>query len=125
LLSGFCKTAADFMVPPTEAAAWEKRYHHDIDKAGLRGFVFGHILEGRLHVNLLAEHEQDLPRCHELLESWAQSVTDAGGLLAAENGVGKLKKNLVLRFLAPQRREQIGSILSQLDPAGLFGGFEP
>jgi len=125
-LPRFHKCAADFMVPTEHAAqiaAWENRYHRDMAEAGLRGFVFGHILEGRLHVNLLPESETELDRCRELLNAWASSVSEAGGILTAENGTGKIKRPLVSRFLSAERLEQIRAILDQLDPRGLFGGF--
>ena len=124
-LPGFCKTAGDFMVSPESALRWERRYHRDMAEAGLRGFVFGHILEGRLHVNLLAEDEAAVRRCGELLESWAAAVVEEGGLLAAENGVGKLRAPLAVKFLSVRRLEQIQGIITRMDPGGVLanGGF--
>ena len=121
---GFYKTAADFMVPREKIRDWTNRYHADIAESQLRGFVFGHIMEGHLHVNLLAENEEESRRCLKLLDAWAVSVMENGGLLAAESGIGRLKKNLVSRFLKAERLAQIRGILSQLDPQSLLGGFD-
>jgi FAD/FMN-containing dehydrogenase len=111
------------MVSPESALGWERRYHRDMAVAGLRGFVFGHILEGRLHVNLLAEDEAASRRCGELLERWAAGVVAEGGVLVAENGAGKLRAALAVRFLGGQRLEQIRGIIERLDPGCVMGGF--
>jgi D-lactate dehydrogenase (cytochrome) len=121
-LPEFRKTAADFMVPPEKAVSWNARYHRDIAEARVRGFVFGHILEGRLHVNLLGEDAEAFRRCQTLLETWSAAVLEDGGLLAAENGAGRLKARLLSRFLSSERLDQIRHIIRRLDPQGLLGG---
>jgi D-lactate dehydrogenase (cytochrome) len=118
------KTALDFMVPPELAGTYCETFRRDIDGEGLRGFIFGHIAEGRLHVNLLPESREALCRGRALLNRWAASVVRDGGFLAAENGIGRLKRGLLYRHLAPERLEQIRSILSALDPQRIQGGFE-
>jgi FAD/FMN-containing dehydrogenase len=122
-LPDFYKTAADFMVPPETVRAWSSRYHQDIEESNLRGFVFGHIMEGRLHVNLLAETGEESRRCRELLYTWAAAVAEDGGILAAENGTGRLKRDIVSRYLTAERLSQIRAVLSQLDPRSALGGF--
>jgi D-lactate dehydrogenase (cytochrome) len=119
-----CKTAADFMVPPDLAGSYREIYRRDMAEAGLRGFVFGHIAEGRLHVNILPENPEELRRGRALLDHWAALVTGDDGLLAAENGIGRLKRELFFRHLPPARLAQIRSILRALDPQGTLGGFE-
>jgi D-lactate dehydrogenase (cytochrome) len=119
------KIALDFMVKPEQAAAYREMYRRDMEAEGLRGFVFGHIAEGRLHVNILPENQEELRRSRALQDRWAASVRRSGGLLAAENGIGRLKRDLLCRHLSPERLVQIRSILHTLDPAGILGGFEP
>jgi D-lactate dehydrogenase (cytochrome) len=117
------KTASDFAVPPRLAGSYRETYRRDMADAGLRGFVFGHIAEGRLHVNLLPENPEELRRSRALLDRWAASVLEDGGLLAAENGIGRLKRD-ICRRLPPARLAQIRSILRALDPRGILGGFD-
>ena len=121
-LSGFYKTASDFQISPASAAQWICRCHQDIERAGLRGFVFGHILQGRLHVNLLARGADEIPRCRALLDAWAALVLSEGGLISSENGIGKIKTPLVMRYLSTGRLSQMQTILTALDPAGVLGG---
>ena len=119
------KLAADFMVPPELAGTWRETYRRDMEEEGVRGLVFGHIAEGRLHVNLLPENREELCRGRDLMDRWAAMVVGDGGLLAAENGIGRLKRRLLHRHLSPERLEQIRSILRALDPQGILGGFGP
>jgi FAD/FMN-containing dehydrogenase len=123
-LPELCKTAADFMVPPALAGTYRENYRRDLEQERLRGFVFGHIAKGRLHVNILPGSREELRRGRALLDHWAASVIRDGGLLAAENGIGQLKRDLLHRYLPPARLEQIRSILGVLDPQGILGGFE-
>jgi FAD/FMN-containing dehydrogenase len=112
------------MVKPEQAAAYGEMYRRDMDEEGLRGFVFGHIAEGRLHVNLLPENQMELRRGRDLLVRWAASVVEDGGFRAAENGIGRLKRDILRRHLSPERLIQLRSILRILDPAGILGGLE-
>jgi D-lactate dehydrogenase (cytochrome) len=123
-LPELCKTAADFAVPPHLAGAYRETCRRDLAEAGLRGFVFGHIAEGRFHVNILPKSPEELHRSRILLDRWAALVIEEGGLLAAENGIGQLKRNLLFRHLPPARLAQICAILRALDPRGILGGFE-
>jgi D-lactate dehydrogenase (cytochrome) len=123
-LPELCKTAADFAVPPYLAGSYRETCRRDLAEAGLRGFVFGHIAEGRLHVNILPENLEELHRSRALLDRWATLVIEEGGLLAAENGIGRLKRDLLIRHLPPARLAQIHAILRAMDPRSILGGFE-
>jgi D-lactate dehydrogenase (cytochrome) len=123
-LPELCKTAADFAVPPHLVGSYHETYRRDMADAGLRGFVFGHIAEGRLHVNILPENMEEIRRSRALLDRWASLALEDGGLLAAENGIGRLKRDILCRRLLPARLAQIRSILRDLDPHGILGGFE-
>jgi D-lactate dehydrogenase (cytochrome) len=119
------KMGFDFMVKPERAGACREMYRRDMAAEGLGGFVFGHLAEGRLHVNILPENPEELRRSRVLRDRWAAWIQAEGGLLAAENGIGRLKRDLLCRYLPPERLAQIRGILHALDPAGILGGFEP
>jgi D-lactate dehydrogenase (cytochrome) len=124
-LPELCKIGLDFMVKPEQTRACREMYRRDMEAEGLRGFVFGHLAEGRLHVNILPENPEELRRSQILRDRWAASIWKDGGFLAAENGIGRLKRDLLCRYLPPERLVQIRAILHALDPAGILGGFEP
>ncbi|MDR2247405.1 MAG: FAD-binding oxidoreductase [Treponema sp.] len=119
-LPELCKTAADYQVPPELAGTYREACRRDLEEAGLRGFIFGHIAEGRLHINLLPGNREEIARSRALLDRWAAQAVKAGGLLAAENGIGRLKRDLLIRHLSPERLEQIRAILQAFDPQGIL-----
>lgn len=110
----FHKTASDFKVPANLVADYCAMYHRDVVESGLEGYVFGHILENRIHVNLLACDEEEQARCQRLLEKWAGRVMKDGGLIAGENGLGRLRLSLYEDFVPSRRRAQIREILRQV-----------
>ncbi|MDR1126964.1 MAG: FAD-binding oxidoreductase [Treponema sp.] len=119
------KTAVDFMVPPELVNGYRETYRQDLETVGLRGFIFGHIAEGRLHVNILPKNSRELQESYALIDGWACSVLRDRGILAAENGIGLLKRDLLCRFLSSERLEQIRSLIGAFDPQNILGGFEP
>ena len=118
------KTASDFTVPVELISKYCEIYHRDMKEEGLRGFVFGHIAEGRLHVNLLPENPDSLLRSRVVPDRWAASVIQDGGLLSSENGIGRLKRDLLFRYLPPKRLEQIRLILNAFGRSNISDDFE-
>ncbi|MDR1893823.1 MAG: FAD-binding oxidoreductase [Spirochaetales bacterium] len=118
------KTAGDFEIPPPLARTYRETYRRDMEEEGLRGFVFGHLGEGRLHVNLLPRNGEEIRRSRTLLDRWAALTVGDGGLIAAENGIGRLKGGLLRRYGSPERWNQIESFLRVLDPGNRLGGVE-
>jgi D-lactate dehydrogenase (cytochrome) len=116
-MPAFTKIGVDFMASSADPVDYLASYHRDIAESGVRGFVFGHILMNHLHVNLLPEKESQLIACQELVLKWAEQIIRAGGQLAAENGVGKLKRHLVRKFLPPEEAIR----LDQIRQAFAFG----
>lgn len=116
----FYKMATDFQGPPALAGEYCALYHRGIAESGLQGYVFGHMLDNRLHVNLLARSEAEQEQCRLLMTGWAQRVAADGGLLAGENGFGRLRMPLYDDLVPPRRKAQLKAILQALDPAGLL-----
>jgi D-lactate dehydrogenase (cytochrome) len=115
-----CKTASDFCGPARLARKYREMYREAARGNALPCFVFGHILENRLHVNFLPRDEAQLDACRSLISDWAGRVAADGGLLAGENGAGKIKRFLLRDHMPLERKDQLRSIFEQLDPGGLF-----
>jgi len=94
-------------------------------QAGVPVFCFGHVLEGQAHVNLVPQSSAQRAQCGPLLERWAARAVERGGLLAAENGVGKLQKTLVWQLLPPAQRAYYMELQRIFDPLGVMqNGFD-
>ncbi|MCL2021683.1 MAG: FAD-binding oxidoreductase [Betaproteobacteria bacterium] len=91
---------------------------------GIRHTAFGHLGDGNLHFNLsmpdAAENE-----C--LLESEAianrivyDCVDELGGSIAAEHGIGQLKREMLCHYKSPAELAAMRAVKNALDPRGIM-----
>ncbi len=91
---------------------------------GLQVFAFGHLGDGNLHYNVGTvpgtppQVAFDLER--EINDIVFGAVERHHGSVAAEHGVGQLRRELVARVKAPQEIEWMRAIKTALDPDALF-----
>ena len=71
-----------------------EEYRSTLTKAGLEYFIFGHIGENHLHINILPRNESEVFKAKDIVISFAQKVVSLDGMVAAEHGIGKLKHDL-------------------------------
>ncbi|MEO0591847.1 MAG: FAD-binding oxidoreductase [Pseudomonadota bacterium] len=92
---------------------------------GTRGAAFGHLGDGNVHFHVLApedavrgEWEEDVgkrvsARVHDLVTQW-------GGSISAEHGIGQMKVDELGRLGDPTALFMMRSVKSALDPKGLL-----
>ncbi|MEU6087651.1 FAD-binding oxidoreductase [Streptomyces sp. NPDC047085] len=82
-----------------------------------RPYLFGHLAEGNLHVNLL-----DVAAADEeaVTGQVLERVAAVGGSISAEHGVGRAKSRYLHLSRSPAEIEVMRSVKSALDPAGLL-----
>ncbi len=95
--------------------------------AGIGDFrinCFGHVGDGNLHYNVFpqpgrdrADHEADRPRIKRLVHDLVHA---AGGSVAAEHGVGRLKVDDIARYADPTRLAMMRAVKAALDPDGIL-----
>ncbi len=91
---------------------------------GLQVFAFGHLGDGNLHYNVGTVPGMpprlafDLER--EINDIVFGAVERHRGSVAAEHGVGQLRRELVARLKSPQEIEWMRAIKTALDPDTLF-----
>ncbi len=91
------------------------------DEAGIgQPVTYGHAGNGHPHQNFIARDRAELERMEQVVEATLRHVISLGGTVAAEHGIGKLKR----RWLPLQMTEvQIGvmrAVKNALDPRGLM-----
>ena len=116
----------DVAVPVADVAA----FHRDVIAAAahefpaLELFVFGHLGDGNLHVNLRKPDGMDAAEFRRQTEVVDQVVWDLvgryRGSLSAEHGIGLLKKKAVPRSRSPREIEIYRAIKRAFDPRGLL-----
>lgn len=116
----------DIGVPVSRIAAFVEKTNAALQAAfpGVRHVIFGHLGDGNLHYNVAPAPGQSEA---ELLALQAQvydivhgSVMAHGGSIAAEHGVGQLKRDLLPRYKDPVEMALMRRIKAALDPDGLM-----
>jgi D-lactate dehydrogenase (cytochrome) len=97
------KIGTDMAVPDEALSEILRLYHSSLNSAGLEYCIFGHIGSGHLHVNILPHTEREKQKGLELYSLFAERAVFLGGSVAAEHGIGKLKKKLLkIQYTDPE-----------------------
>ena len=80
--------------------------------------MFGHIGNNHLHVNILPRNPEEYRRGKALYLGWAGWVADHGGSVSAEHGIGKLKRDMLLRMYGENGVAQMRALKRLFDPTG-------
>ena len=95
---GLHKIATDMSVRNDDLWWIFDMYQKRLTAAGLDFAVFGHVGNNHFHVNILPRDEGELKRAKAIYAGFALDVVARGGAVAAEHGIGRIKKG----FLAVQ-----------------------
>lgn len=90
---------------------------------GARHYVWGHVLEGNMHVNVVGPAPEDERADDAVLEL----VLELGGAISSEHGIGVAKNRWLTRALSPGNLALTSSVRQALDPGRLLnpGVLEP
>jgi FAD/FMN-containing dehydrogenase len=92
---------------------------------GVEAVAFGHLGDGNVHYHVIAPHVTDGPawqkgegkaisrRVHDLVTEW-------GGSISAEHGIGQLKRDELARLGDPVALNMLRAVKAALDPQGLL-----
>lgn len=115
------KLGSDMSVPDEHLHEVVAMYRHTLAEEGLQTAVWGHIGDNHLHVNVLPRDAADYARGKALYQRWAQTVSEMGGAVSAEHGVGKLKRDFLRTMYGDEAIAQMAHLKLQLDPLGQLG----
>jgi FAD/FMN-containing dehydrogenase len=82
--------------------------------------IYGHAGNGHPHQNFIAHDAAELSRIERVVEATLRHVIALGGTVAAEHGIGKLKRKWVSLQLSPMQLGVMRAVKGQLDPHGLL-----
>ena len=87
---------------------------------GIRICAFGHVGDGNIHFNLSQpigmQREEALARWKEMNELVHDIVMGLDGSISAEHGVGRMKRDELLRFKSPVEIDMMRAVKRALDP---------
>ena len=115
------KLGSDMSVPNDKLTEVIQMYRRTLDENGLETAVWGHIGDNHLHVNILPRSAAEHAAGKELFRTWAHTITEYGGAISAEHGVGKLKTGLLAIMYGEQAVREMAAVKAALDPQGLLG----
>ncbi len=91
---------------------------------GIRVVAFGHVGDGNIHFNLSqpigADRDAYLARWAEFNRIVHDIVADLGGSISAEHGIGRLKRDELVRYKSPVAIEVMRTLKRALDPKGIM-----
>ena len=118
---GLHKVGTDMAVPDLALREIFGIYRRGLREAGLDSVVFGHIGDNHVHVNILPKDLDETKKAKALYLDWAREVVRLGGAVAAEHGIGRLKKAMLELQYPPEVLAAMRAVRRILDPQGVLG----
>lgn len=95
-------------------------YRRDLEKYNLEYAIWGHMGDNHLHVNILPRDINDYEKGKTLYNSWAKKVSELGGVVSAEHGVGKIKTEFLKIMYGKEYINEMIKLKKYFDPKGLL-----
>jgi len=119
--AGGRKVSTDWAVPYHALPAAVASVRAIAEDAGLQPAVtYGHAGNGHPHQNYLAPDAAALKTIEQVIERTLRHVVSVGGTIAAEHGIGKLKRRWLALQLSPVQLDVMRALKRALDPSGLL-----
>ncbi len=110
------KVSTDMAVPDDQLEKMLAFYREKLEPCGLDFVIFGHIGDNHLHVNILPRSAGEMELARELCTEFAGEAIRLGGTVAAEHGIGKIKRDLLAQMLGEEGIRQMQEVKRSLDP---------
>ena len=90
-------------------------------EAGIeQAVIYGHAGNGHPHQNFIANDADELARIERVVEATLREVIALGGTVAAEHGIGKIKRKWLPLQMSPLQVRAMRAVKRELDPAGIL-----
>ncbi|MEP6618291.1 MAG: FAD-binding oxidoreductase [bacterium] len=115
------KVSTDWAVPYRSLPQAIRRARDIATAAGVEQAVtYGHAGNGHPHQNFIADDAEQLTRIERVVEATLREVIALGGTVAAEHGIGKLKRKWLPLQMSPLQVRAMRAVKQELDPAGIL-----
>lgn len=82
--------------------------------------IYGHAGNGHPHQNFVAKDQDELTTIEKAVEQTLRHVIAMGGTVAAEHGIGKIKRRWLPLQMNALQIAMMGAVKRELDPLGLL-----
>ena len=115
------KVSTDWAVPYRTLARAIGAARGLADEAGIeQAVIYGHAGNGHPHQNFIANDADELKRIELVVEATLREVLGLGGTVAAEHGIGKLKRKWLPLQMTPMQMGVMRAVKRELDPKGIL-----
>jgi FAD/FMN-containing dehydrogenase len=119
--SGGRKVSTDWAVPYRRLAEAIARARSLADQSGIeQAVIYGHAGNGHPHQNFIARDPAELATIERVVEQTLREVIDLGGTVAAEHGIGKIKRKWLPLQMNPLQIAMMSAVKKELDPFGIL-----
>jgi len=109
------KIGTDMAVPDVALRDYLKFYRSVLEEQGMEYVIFGHIGNNHLHVNMLPRNNEEVKQGMDNYMLFAKRAVELGGTVAAEHGIGKLKRAFLEVMYGQAGIEEMQSVKKVLD----------
>jgi D-lactate dehydrogenase (cytochrome) len=114
------KIGTDMAVPDEALSDYLKFYRETLESQGMEYVIFGHIGDNHLHVNMLPRNNEEVQQGMDNYMAFAKRAVELGGTVAAEHGIGKLKRAFLAAMYGESGIQEIQAVKKSLDPKWLL-----
>ncbi len=119
--AGGRRVSTDWAVPYRELRAAVETARRLADDAEIApAVVYGHAGNGHPHQNYIAGDAAELAAIERVVEATLRYVVGVGGTIAAEHGIGKIKRRWLPLQLLGVQLDVMRAVKRELDPHGLL-----
>ncbi|MFH1790861.1 MAG: FAD-binding oxidoreductase [Candidatus Omnitrophota bacterium] len=110
------KVATDIAVPHTVFPEMMECYRRELSGCGIEHYLFGHIGDSHIHMNLIPRDPEELGRAKEISLIFIKKAVSIGGTVSAEHGIGKTRREYLKLLYGENGIKQMIEVKRALDP---------
>jgi D-lactate dehydrogenase (cytochrome) len=114
------KIGTDMAVPDEALQGYLDYYIETLDKQGMEYVMWGHIGDNHIHVNMLPRNNEEVHQGMDNYMTFAKRAVELGGTVAAEHGIGKLKRAFLEAMYGEDGIREMQEVKKALDPKWLI-----
>jgi len=119
--SGGRKVSTDWAVPYRKLPEAIQTARSLVRQLGIEEpVIYGHAGNGHPHQNFIARDARELTTIEEAVEETLKRVLAIGGTVAAEHGIGKIKRRWLPLQMNPLQISMMTAVKRELDPQGIL-----
>ncbi len=115
------KVGTDIAVPDDKFIEFYKWIRHEVVKTDLDFVIYGHFGDCHVHLNMLPKDQKEHHLAKTFYKLICEKAVSFGGTVSAEHGIGKLKRDYLLRMFGEENIKQMAKLKLSLDPNKVLG----